>query len=609
MERLILEYTREHSEINRSVEAKRLIEKWARTGLLKNLESVHKTNMARLLENEAIALRKLNEGSTTTDVAGFNKIAFPLVRRVFAQLISNELVSVQPMSLPSGLLFYLDFRSDRTKSGWTNGGSLYGDIAGGGTHRNKKLIGIGEQSTSGGFYNLNTGYSQRLFQLTKGVSAVFMSEFSDNAGKQSITASSAAISGTLTAHDFPLAHTTTSVSSLVDLSALHNIRPAVSGELQYENSTHGTNNFRTLSAVKSLSGDRFRDNIDPNLTTLLIGNVGNGASAISDQTNVAIRIFSNTPLTTATSASGSLTGTTEEVVLVGPLSTQVDDLTPSTTLGDFEATSAIPEILISVSSVPVTAQTRKLKAVWTPELAQDLNAYHALDAEVELTTILAEQIATEIDREILVDLLHCAPVKAAWSRKIGRYVTLASDGVTVSTNNLNANVSNTTNQAFFGTQRDWYETLIETITVVSNEIFKRNLRGGANWIVTSPEISAVLESTLAFKPSLTLDPAEVQYALGVQRIGTVQNRYTIYKDPYFPADYVLMGYKGSSFLETGYVYAPYVPLVVTPTIFEPNDFTPRKGVMTRYAKQVVRPEFYGIVRVIDLDWIGSPASA
>jgi len=605
--KMILDYTKEYSDVNRGEEARKLVAKWSRTGLLKNLEEVGKVNMARLLENEAVALRKLTEASTTTDVAGFNKIAFPLVRRVFAQLISNELVSVQPMSLPSGLLFYLDFRSDRTKSGWLNGGSLYGDIAGGGTYRNKKLIGVGEQATSGGFYNLNTGYSQRLFQLTRGVSGA---EMSTEHGRESFTASSAAITGTLTAWDFPLVENTTSTSALADLSALHNIRPAVSGELQYENDTYGTNNFRGLSAVKSLSGDRWRDNIDYTLSTILIGNAGNGASAISDVANVAVRIYSNTHLSTATAASsGTLTGTTEEVVLVGPLATQVDDLTPTTTLGDFESTSAIPEIQISVSSVPVTAQTRKLKAVWTPELAQDLNAYHALDAEVELTTILAEQIATEIDREILVDLLHAATVKAAWSRKIGRYVALNSDGVTVTTNSLTTNVSNTTNQAFFGTQREWYETLVETITIVSNEIFKRNLRGGANWIVTSPEISSILEATLAFKPSMTLDPAEVQYALGVQRVGTVQNRYTVYKDPYFPADWILMGFKGASFLETGYVYAPYVPLVVTPTIFEPDDFTPRKGVMTRYAKQVVRPEFYGVVRVIDIDWIGSPASA
>jgi len=172
---MINEFTKEHSDINRSQEAARLVSKWSRTGLLKNLDQTNQGTMARLLENEAIALRKLNEASTVGDIAGFNKIAFPLVRRVFAQLISNELVSVQPMSLPSGLLFYLDFKSDRTKSGWTAGGSLYGDIAGGGTHRNKKLIGVGEQSASGGFYNLNTGYSQRIFQLTKGVSGVYMS--------------------------------------------------------------------------------------------------------------------------------------------------------------------------------------------------------------------------------------------------------------------------------------------------------------------------------------------------------------------------------------------------------------------------------------------------
>ena len=250
------------------------------------------------------------------------------------------------------------------------------------------------------------------------------------------------------------------------------------------------------------------------------------------------------------------------------------------------------------------AVTRKLKATWTPELAQDINAYHAIDAEVELTTILSDIIATEVDREILGSLLSGAAVKAAWSRSPGRYVTASGDVIST----VAPLLGGSTNQGFTGTNQDWYQTLAETIITVSNEIHKRNLRSGANWLVTSPDVATVIEAIAYFKPNATFDPTEVQYSLGVEKIGTLTNRFTVYKDPYFPADKILVGYKGPGFLDAGFVYAPYVPLVFTPTIFEPNDFTPRKGAMTRYASQMVRPEYYGRIQVVDLNVIGAPAS-
>jgi len=297
-------------------------------------------------------------------------------------------------------------------------------------------------------------------------------------------------------------------------------------------------------------------------------------------------------------------------LLVGPAMTNMSSASNasdgSNLLGDFESTAAIPEINIAVSSVPVQAVTRKLKATWTPELAQDINAYHAIDAEVELTTILSDIIATEVDREILGSLLAGATVKAAWSRSVGRYVTAGSDGNSVS--NISDPGGYSTNKGFTGTQQDWYQTLAETIITVSNEIHKRNLRSGANWMVTSPDVATIIESIAYFKPNATFDPTETQYSLGVEKIGSLTNRFTVYKDPYFPVDKILVGYKGPGFLDAGYVYAPYVPLVFTPTIFEPNDFTPRKGAMTRYAHQMVRPEYYGRIQVVDLGVIGAPAS-
>ena len=240
-------------------------------------------------------------------------------------------------------------------------------------------------------------------------------------------------------------------------------------------------------------------------------------------------------------------------ILLGPAAGSVVDAphtSVSTNVGDFEATPEIPELDISVSSVPVVAQTRKLKAVWTPELAQDLNAYHALDAEVELTTILSEQIATEIDREILGDLLNGAWIKAGWSRKIGNYVNADGTSQSMTGSSFVGADGGAGAQAFYGTQQDWYQTLTEQILNVSNQIHKRNLRGGANFIVTSPEVSTIFEAMTSFRPSVAGAADEVTYSLGMENVGTLNNRFTVYKDPYFPANKLLMGYKGNSFLET-----------------------------------------------------------
>jgi hypothetical protein len=257
----------------------------------------------------------------------------------------------------------------------------------------------------------------------------------------------------------------------------------------------------------------------------------------------------------------------------------------------------IPEIDIKIESIAVTATTRKLRARWSPELAQDLNAYHSMDAEVELTQILSEQIALEIDREILNDLLTEA--KAAnyyWSRAPGKFVKKDTGVVASSTIGPN----------FTGTVREWYETLVETIIDVANEIHRKTLRGAANFIVVSPEVATIFEASVLYKPSIKIDgqgQVGTPFSIGAEAIGSLSNRFTVYKDPYFPRNKILVGYKGGSYLESGYVYAPYVPLIVTPTIFAPEDFTPRKGVMTRYGKKMVRADFYGTVTCLDMDVI------
>ncbi len=576
-DKLILEMTRDHHERNMNEEAKRLVAKWSRTGLLKKLPDNKVPIMARLLENQAIELRRtMNESASQVgDIANFQKIAFPLVRRVFGQLLANELVSVQPMSLPSGLIFYLDFKFDRTRAGFTGGGSVYGNFENGPPNNNAQLHAVGEQNASGGFYNMQTGYSKRMFLLSTAAPTY-----------SGVTATSEMLgSVTVSGYNFTLAS-----SAATDIGSLMEIRGAASGELNED----GTKTFRTLRALHSLTGGSFFGDMDHTMTVL---------------TGALIQVFlkrpnANWPGPDKSWSDGSVTAG----VIVGPGRTVVSVDSGSNSLGDFESTSAIPEINISVSSIAVNAETRKLKAIWTPELAQDLNAYHALDAEVELTTILSEVITTEIDRNILAMLLSGAAVRAAWSRVIGRYVKWNANDV-VSTV-IPAGSANTsfTYQAFFGTQQEWYQTLGETVTTVSNEIHKRNMRSGANWMVTSPDVCSIIESIATFKPNATFDPSEVQYSLGIEKVGTLVNRFTVYKDPYFPVNKILLGYKGSGALDAGFVYAPYVPLIVTPTIFEPNDFTPRKGVMQRSALAMVRADYYGTVTVSDLGFLGSPSS-
>jgi hypothetical protein len=231
--------------------------------------------------------------------------------------------------------------------------------------------------------------------------------------------------------------------------------------------------------------------------------------------------------------------------------------------------------------------TKKLKAKWSPELGQDLNAYHNLDAEVELTSILSEQIALEIDREILNDLVQGASAGTFfWSRAPGLFVNKET-GAELGASSAAPD--------FTGTVSEWYETLLETVNDVSAQIHRKTLRGGANFIVTSPEVASILEMTSGFRASVAVDGDTG--SAGAVKSGSVNKKWDVYVDPYFPRNVVLVGRKGSSFLESGYVYAPYVPLQVTPTIFGVEDFVPRKGVMTRYAKKMVRPDMYGLVVV------------
>jgi hypothetical protein len=293
------------------------------------------------------------------------------------------------------------------------------------------------------------------------------------------------------------------------------------------------------------------------------------------------------------SGSGAVNGTGTVFYNVQPVDNNRGDFEDASGAGYANAQStagdqlAIPQIDIKMKSEAIVAKTRKLKAQWTPEFAQDLNAYQALDAEAELTSIMSEYISLEIDLEVLDMLIQDAS---------------AADEYWSAINNTSLNAAKTgyDNLGFYNTQGQWFQTLGTKMQKVSNKIHQKTLRGGANFLVCSPSVGTILESIPGFAASSDGDVTKASYAFGIQKAGQMNSRYTVYKNPYMTENVILMGYRGSQFLETGAVFAPYIPLIMTPLVYDPETFTPRKGLLTRYAKKMIRPEFYGRIFVSDL---------
>jgi len=617
-------------------ESNRLMEKWTRTGLLRGLGDTGRETMSRLLENQAAqVLREANvlgSGGSAGAIDGFSNIAFPIVRRVFGGLVANELVSIQPMSLPSGLLFYLDYTygsdvgGDDVLSGspdlagtdatFNKGDSLYNNPAG-------KAVRTGSDAVGGQYDLVGTSYSR----VHKGVKLVTAADaingaFGGGASQSFSAATAATTSGSdgkllqfdpqvvqhITDGTFGYQFLLVSASQLIDSTSTYRLDPtavksvALFSHAGITNMTvpgsdmqggSGILNVRRLNQLGTMSGTAAAVTFTPN--PLVDVTALNAAVLTVVQGTAGDQAVLTTNLNlTASFAVG------DQVEAVGGTG---GTLTIPTFESDFGSSPqpVIPEIDIKIESIAVTATTRKLRARWSPELAQDLNAYHSMDAEVELTQILSEQIALEIDREILNDLLvEARGANFYWSRSPGKFVNKRSGAAVQLASTL------ATGPQFTGTVREWYETLVETIIDVANEIHRKTLRGSANFLVCSPEVATIFEASVLYKPSIKLDgqgQVGAEFTLGAASIGSLSNRFTVYKDPYFPRNKILVGYKGGSYLETGYVYAPYVPLIVTPTIFAPEDFTPRKGVMTRYGKKMVRADFYGTITCLDMDII------
>jgi len=572
--------------VNRDLkkEGAALLDKWSKTGLLEGLgEANGKHNMARLLENQAKEL--LREASTMAggDVEGFAAVAFPIVRRVFGGLVANEIVSVQPMSLPSGLIFFMDFTFNETRLGATANASLYGggrvgqEITGGVT-----LSGLNEETS---FYSLNNGYSSPSGSANVTQTYAASGTWGANgAVKDGGSLTLAEINDVLRYDPSFVSGTTqfaiatvnlTGTANRLDQFSMENLIALVATDGTAQGTYQASPAINQVRRLTQLSGTNKQDR-----TVFVVATAtdhgGTGAAKFDitgtiGTVNVNYQFpmtddFAGTPAAGTTNAIGAVVGQDA---------------------WGLENNTNIPEIDLKVDSVSVTALTKKLKAKWTPELGQDLNAYHNLDAEVELTSILSEQIALEIDREIMEDLIKGATASTYyWSRSPGLFVE-RDTGVEVGASSKAPD--------FTGTVSEWYETLIETLNDVSAQIHRKTLRGGANFVVTSPEVANILEFTAGFRASVTAD--DNKGVAGAEKVGSLSKKFDIYVDPYFPRNLCLVGRKGNSFLESGYVYAPYVPLQVTPTIFGIEDFVPRKGVMTRYAKKMVRPDMYGLVVV------------
>jgi hypothetical protein len=576
--------------VNRDMRAEgsALLNKWEKTGLLEGLDTDRqRTGMARLLENQAKELLRESSSMSAGDVEGFAAVAFPIVRRVFAGLIANDLVSVQPMSLPSGLIFFLDFVFSPNLGSTGSQTDRMGNIV------DKSIYGTNQVGS----------------QITGGVSLVGATLRDDLSGPRTVGARGYAYAS-------PTGSQTcaTTMFTVADAFSLTG-----STELQRRKWLQYDPDILALSS----SGDAIGVAVFEARADEISGSQAGQQADYDNLGAFSASFAANTGVTNQSKVIRRLTmktgsGVSDKVrfVVLGQNGTAVnpgdvaadgaavlqfpikDRLTTSDALGSvvgaslwgLEGSEEIPEIDIKVDSVAVTAQTKKLKAKWTPELGQDLNAYHNLDAEVELTSILSEQIALEIDREILADLVNGATAGTYyWSRSPGLFLNRET-GVEIGASSAAPD--------FTGTVSEWYETLCETINDVSAQIHRKTLRGGANFIVCGPEVANILEFTAGFRASVTAD--DETGSIGAVKVGSLSKKFDVIVDPYFLRNVILVGRRGSSFLESGYVYAPYVPLQTTPTIFGPEDFVPRKGVMTRYAKKMVRPDLYGIVIVSGL---------
>ena len=611
---------------------KQINDRWDALGMTEGLKGVVKENIATLYENEAKAL--LSEATASDNSGSFETVVFPIIRRVFSKLLANDIVSVQAMNLPIGKLFFmLPVTSERE---WKHAdGSEYktgenmSDVYG----RHKGLMGYErtdrrngnkynryylpdeavnitfEKSTDGGeTWNEMDG----IHTYDEAMAAAGTDLFRE---KPAVTSYHKRTLYDLFYNDFlydnskgkihiKLGTATPMVFDNYELvnadEADHKIKVYADGSIR--NCILKVSGFSSFNAGKLTGPDGNEMDTEAFLASLKVYAkqeiTGDGFACFDQNEGIPFRVVTQrygkgmVEYAGACDAEGCIY---LDVDLAKPCKKQgetldgykgIDGTTNNLVTGNFfgvawsqydslELETEIGEVSFKLDSVTVSVEERKLRATWSPELAQDVSAFHNIDAEAELTALLSEQIAAEIDREILRDLRKFAPWQARWD------------------------VNGWRRQAGFSTnytQKDWNQELMTKINQISAQIHKATLRGGANFIVVSSEVSAVFDNLEYFHVTDAQSEAD-QYNMGIERIGAINNRYQVYRDPYSPAWSIIIGHKGKSLLDTGYIYAPYIPMQLTPTIYNPENFAPVKGIMTRYAKKCVNNRFYGALKV------------
>ena len=597
-----------------------ITKRWESVGMTDGLTGVIKENISLLFENEAKAL--LSEASSSDNSGSFETVVFPIIRRVFSKLLANDIVSVQAMNLPIGKLFFmLPVTSEREWSGLDENGRIQEGAVG----RHKGLMGYERTDRHNGnkynrFYLPDEAVSGMKFELEDG-SVIEAANYDEAlvaaAGKKIVGQAAPEVTKyhkrtlyDLFYNDFlydnskgkvrikvgaaePVAFKDYELVPMTD--AL--LRPYADGTLR--NVILKVNGFSAFNAGKLTGPEGNEMDTEAFLASLKVfaakDITGEGANFEAYEGipfRVVTQKYGKGIVESGVDADGAIyldvdlakpvkkQGATIDGYMGIEMPAAAADIAAMFKVAwsqydSLELETEMGEVSFKLDSVTVSVEPRKLRATWSPELAQDVSAFHNIDAEAELTSLLSEQIAAEIDREILRELRKLAPWQCRWD------------------------VNGWRRQAGFSTnytQKDWNQELITKINQVSAQIQKSTLRGGANFIVVSSEISAVFDNLEYFHVSDANAEAD-QYNMGIERIGSLQNRYQVYVDPYSPAWSIIIGHKGKSLLDTGYIYAPYIPMQLTPTIYNPENFAPVKGIMTRYAKKCVNNRFYGAIKV------------
>ena len=518
--------------------------RWEKLGLLEGLEGNVKENCAQLFENQLSHM--INESTDSANSGQFETVAFPIIRRVFAKLLANDIVSVQALNLPLGKLYYINPKTSvRVQDGNNTNIDGWEHTSPDGAYRNAATTPASgrtrfeERSLYDAFYATEYGEEgESLFDRSRGT-------IDKATGDTTIV-------GTYTPGD----KFVTIVFEDFDMEDQGKLIGPKGVPVDTETFLAG---LRVFSNQDFEAPEQFDQDFSipaGNSIPFHVKVQKYGQAIVNKQGQIELIVDLSYPGADTYQALSGDVGAEFFVVY------RVYD--------DLEEDSRMAEVTFQLDQVTVTVETRKMRAAWTPELAQDVSAFHNIDAEAELTALLSEQMAAEIDREILRDLRRGAAWTSRWDY----------NGLRRQTN------------TYHGVQKDWNQTLITKINQISAQIHKSTLRGGASWVVVSPEVSAVFDDLEYFHVS-NAAPEQDKYNMGIEKIGTLSGRYQVYRDPYAPANTILIGHKGTSILETGYIYAPYVPMQLTPVMYNPFDFTPIRGILTRYAKKMVINRYYG----------------